>query len=134
LANPIAVLVRFPQAASLCAPETLQTIGEVHAAIEKQAGIGNVWSLETLRRWLAERVGKSDVGTLKQYVDLLPEHLTRRFISAERDAVVVSGRIPDVDASRLLPVIEQLDHSLDEVRAKHKGYTISVTGLSAIAA
>src|SRR5262249_15705808 len=133
-ANPIDVLVTFPQDASLYAPETLQTIGEVHAAIEKQAGIGNVWSLETLRRWLAERAGKSDVGTLKQYVDLLPEHLTRRFISAERDAVVVRGRIPDVDGSRLLPVIEQLDHSLDDVRAKHKGYTISVTGLSAIAA
>ena len=81
-----------------------------------------------------EKAGITDVATLKQYVDILPEHLTRRFISAEEDAVVVSGRIPDVDASQLLPVIDQLDEALDTVRAAHPGYTIAVTGLSAIAA
>jgi hypothetical protein len=65
-----------------------------------------------LRRWLIE-VGKPDVSTLKQYVDMLPKHLTRRFISADQDAVVVSGRVPDVDASRLLPVLDALGKSLD---------------------
>ena len=133
-ANPIDVLIEFPKGKSLYDPETLATIAEVHATFEKQPGIANVWSLETLRRWLAEKAGKSDVGTLKQYVDLLPEYLTRRFVSAEQDAVLVSGRVPDVDASQLLPVIESLDKTLDQVRAKHPGYKIAVTGLSAIAA
>src|SRR5712675_157943 len=133
-ANPIDVLIEFPKGTSLYAPETLTTIAQVHATVEKQAGIANVWSLETLRRWLAEKVGKSDVATLKQYVDMLPEYLTRRFISAEQDAVLVSGRVPDVDASQLLPVIEGLDKALDEVRAKHPSFKIAVTGLSAIAA
>ena len=108
-ANPIDVLVAFPKGSSLYAPETLQTIADVHAVIEKQAGVGNVLSLETLRRWLAEKAGQSDVASLKQYIDLLPAHLTRRFVSAEQDAVVVTGRIPDIDASQLLPVVEQLD-------------------------
>jgi uncharacterized protein len=133
-ANPIDVLIEFPKDTSLYAPGTLATIAEVHATVEKQPGIANVWSLETLRRWLAEKAGKSDVTTLKQYVDVLPEYLTRRFISAEQDAVLVSGRVPDVDASQLLPVIESLDKALDAVRAKHPGYKIAVTGLSAIAA
>ena len=43
--------------------------------VEKQAGVGNVWSLETLRRWLAEKAGSSDVATLKEYVNVIPEHL-----------------------------------------------------------
>jgi uncharacterized protein len=133
-ANPIDVLITFPNGKSLYDPETLKIIGEVHSIIEAQAGVGNVWSLETLRRWLAEKAGKSDVATLKEYVDLLPEHLVRRFISAEQDAVVVSGRIPDVDASRLLPVVESLDKSLGRVRLEHPGYHIAVTGLSAVAA
>jgi uncharacterized protein len=133
-ANPIDVLVTFPKGASLYAPETLATIAEVHTIVEKQAGVGNVWSIETLRRWLAEKEGKTDVETLKEYVNLLPEYLTRRFISANQDAVVVSGRIPDKDASQLLPVVEQLDKSLDAVRAEHPGYQMAVTGLSAIAA
>ena len=96
-ANPIDVLVEFPKGASLYAPETLQTIADVHAAVEKQAGVGNVWSLETLRRWLAEKAGSSDVATLKDYVNLLPKYLVRRFISADQEAVVVSGRVPDLD-------------------------------------
>ncbi|MEA2976982.1 MAG: uncharacterized protein QOF19_2502 [Alphaproteobacteria bacterium] len=133
-ANPVDVLIEFPKGATLYAPETLATIADVHAAVEKQAGVGNVWSLETLRRWLAEKAGKSDVATLKQYVDLLPEHLARRFVSAEQNAVVVSGRIPDIDASELLPVIDKLDKTLGDVRAKHPGYSIAVTGLSAVAA
>jgi len=109
-------------------------MAEVHAILEKQAGVGNVWSIETLRRWLAEKAGKFDVTTLRQYIDILPPYLVRRFLSAEEDAVVVSGRIPDKDASQLLPVVESLDKSLGAVRAKYPGYRISVTGLSAIAA
>src|SRR6195952_2208247 len=133
-ANPIDVLIEFPKGASLYAPDTLQTIADVHSLVEKQAGVGNVWSLETLRRWLAEKAGSSDVATLKEYVSLIPEYLVRRFISANQDAVVVSGRVPDLDSSEILPVVENLDHSLDIVRKAHPGYEIAVTGLSAIAA
>jgi uncharacterized protein len=132
-ANPIDVLIEFPSGASLYAPETLQVIAKVHAVLEKQAGVGNVWSIETLRRWLIA-ARKPSIDILKKYVDKFPEHLTRRFISAGQDAVVVSGRIPDVDASQLLPVVDALDHSLAEVRARYPGYRISVTGLSVIAA
>ena len=133
-ANPIDVLIEFPKGESLYSPETLQTIADVHAMVETQAGVGNVWSLETLRRWLAEKVGTTDVATLKEYVNLLPKHLVQRFISADQDAVVVSGRVPDLDSSRILPVVEKLDTALDAVRKKHPGYEIAVTGLSAIAA
>jgi predicted RND superfamily exporter protein len=133
-ANPIDILVEFPKGASLYAPETLQTIADVHATVEKQAGVGNVWSLETLRRWLAEKAGSTDVATLQEYVSMIPVHLVRRFISAQQDAVVVSGRVPDLDSSQILPVVEKLDHALDTVRKEHPGYEIAVTGLSAIAA
>src|ERR1700716_2278714 len=133
-ANPIDVLIEFPKGASLYAPETLQTIADVHATVEKQAGVGNVWSLETLRRWLAGKAGSCDVATPEGYVSVLPEHLVRRFISANQDAVVVSGRVPDLDSSQILPVVEKLDAALDDVRKKHPGYEIAVTGLSAIAA
>jgi predicted RND superfamily exporter protein len=133
-ANPIDVLIEFPKDKSLYAPDTLATIAAVHDIVEKQAGVGNVWSIETLRRWLAEKAGKTDVATLKEYVDLLPEHLVRRFVSANQDAVLVTGRIPDVDASELLPVIKKLNAALQTVRETHPGFNISVTGLAAIAA
>src|SRR5246127_448691 len=133
-ANPVNVLITFPKGQSLYSPETLQTIADVHATVEKAAGVGNVWSIETLRRWLAEKAGSSDVATLKEYVNLIPEHLVRRFIDAEQDAVVVAGRVPDIDSSQLLPVVDKLDAELNAVREKHPGYEIAVTGLAAIAA
>src|SRR6476661_880569 len=133
-ANPIDVLIEFPKGASLYAPETLKAIADVHTMVETAAGVGNVWSLETLRRWLAEKAGSNDVATLKEYVGVIPEHLVRRFISADQNAVVVSGRVPDLDSSEILPVIDKLDHALDAVRAEHPGFEIAVTGLSAIAA
>lgn len=133
-ANPVNVLIQFPKGESLYSPETLQTIADVHATVEKAAGVGNVWSLETLRRWLAEKAGSDDVATLKEYVNVIPEHLVRRFIDAEQDAVVVAGRVPDKDSSQLLPIVDKLDTELDAVRKKHPGYEIAVTGLAAIAA
>jgi len=133
-ANPVDVYIRFPAGQSLYSPQTLAVIDEVHAAVEKQAGVGNVWSLETLRHWLADRAGRTGVATLKQYVDLLPQQITRRFISKEQNAVIVSGRIPDVDASALLPIVHQLEAAMRHIAARHPGYDISVTGLSAIAA
>ena len=95
-ANPFDVYIQFPKG-SLDSPETLAVIHNVHSLLEHQPGIGNVWSLDTLRQWLAEKFNKSDVDTLKQYVDILPPYLTRRFISAQQDAVIVSGRVPNSD-------------------------------------
>jgi predicted RND superfamily exporter protein len=131
--NPINVMIQFPPGASLYAPQTLDVIAKVHGAMENERGISNVWSLETLRRWLA-KTGKPDTATLKSYVDVLPQYLVRRFVSANRDAVVVAGRIPDIDASRIRPIVSSLDHALDPVRTRHPGYVISVTSLSVVAA
>jgi predicted RND superfamily exporter protein len=133
-ANPIDVLIQIPKGKSLYDPETLALIQDVHRLVEKTAGVGNVWSLQTLRDWLAEKAHRTDVETLKEYVDILPKYLTQRFISADKDAVIVNGRVPDIDASQLLPVIHVLDRELAAVRTKYPGYSIAVTGLSAIAA
>jgi uncharacterized protein len=133
-ANPIDTLIEFPAGTSLYASQTLDVIAEVHKIMENQAGIGNVWSLETLRRWLSDKADIHDASVLKEYVTALPGFLVRRFIAEHQDAVVVSSRIPDSDANQLLPVIEGLDKRLNELRASHPGYTIAVTGLAAVAA
>jgi uncharacterized protein len=133
-ANPFDVYIQFPKDASLYNPTTLALINDVHSTLEHQPGVGNVWSLATLQRWLAEKAHKPDVATLKQYVNLLPPYLTRRFISAEQNAVIVSGRVPDEDASQLLPIVDRVDQQLNSLRAKYPGYTVAVSGLSVIAA
>jgi predicted RND superfamily exporter protein len=132
-ANPVHVMIRWTGEQSLYDPPTLETIAAAHAVLEKVAGLGNVWSLESLRRWLAD-AGDTSVATLKRYVGILPEHLVLRFISKDQKAVLVTGRLPDVDASQILPVVEKIDKALAPVRERHPGYEISVTGLPAISA
>lgn len=136
-ANPVHVMIEWKDGTPLYSDKTLAVIGQVHNALEKEAGLGNVWSIESLRRWLRE-AGDDSIGTVERFVGYLPEHLVRRFIAAkegtEPDAVLVTGRLPDVDSSHILPVVEKIDRSLDPVRAANPGYEISVTGLPAIAA
>jgi predicted RND superfamily exporter protein len=132
-ANPIHVMVDFPAGKTAFDPEPLAVIAAIHKIVEQQSGVGNVWSIETLVRWLAES-GQNDIATIKQYTELLPEYLTRRFLTADFRAAVVTGRVPDVDASNMLPVVDKLDNALNAVRAQYPGYKIAVTGLPAIAA
>jgi predicted RND superfamily exporter protein len=132
-ANPLHVMIDWPQGKTLYDPDVLKVIGHVHSLVETQSGVGNVWSVETLRRWLA-KTQEDTPEKLKEYVSILPDYLTKRFIDEKDNSVVVTGRIPDVDVSDLLPVIEKLDGKLNGVRDANTGYRIVVTGLSAIAA
>lgn len=132
-ANPVHVMIQWQGDETLFDDKTLNVIQAAHEVLEHTAGLGNVWSLESLRRWL-EEAGKANTETMREYVGILPEYLVRRFISEDEKAVLVTGRLPDVDAREILPVVETIDRALRPVRAAHPGYEISVTGLPAIAA
>jgi predicted RND superfamily exporter protein len=132
-ANPVHIMIEWKTGESLYSTRPMAVIAKTHEILELQAGLGNVWSLESLRRWLKE-AGDDRPETVKRYVGYLPEHLVRRFIAKEGDAVLVTGRLPDVDSSRILPVVEKIDRALDGVRKEHPEFRISVTGLPAIAA
>ena len=93
-----------------------------------------MWSLESLRRWLADQMGLTSVSALRQYVDELPLFLVRRFVAADENSVVVFGLVPDKNLTQLVPIVDQLDKRLNAVREADPGYGIAVTGLPVIAA
>jgi uncharacterized protein len=132
--NPVQVLVTFPPGLTLYTPQTLATIADVQGVLESQPGVGNVWSLESLRRWLAEQMGVTSVAALRQYVDELPVFLVRRFIAKDESSVVVFGLVPDRSLTQLVPIVNQLDKRLNAVRKADPDYGIAVTGLSVVAA
>lgn len=132
-ANPIHVLIEWKDGRSLYSPEILEAVRRIHRIIGAHPKVGNVWSLETLREWL-ERAGEPGVEPLKRYVELLPEHLVRRFIAPEGNALVITGRLPDIDASALLPVVGELNERLADIRRDYPNLEISITGLPVIAA
>ena len=132
-ANPVHIMIELPKGAGLYDPKSIAVIKDTHAILEKTAGLGNVWSIESLRRWL-EEAGDNRIETVRKYVEILPTHLVRRFIDETKTAVLVTGRLPDIDSSQILPVVEKVDAALQPVRDANPGYQISVTGLPAVAA
>lgn len=132
-ANPVHVMIEWPQGMNLYSDPVLDAIGDTHRTVETISGIGNVWSISSLQRWLGA-AGDLDLARLETYVGYLPEHLRNRFISIESHSALVTGRLPDADAGEILPVVSQLDSALDSVRRAHPGMNIYVTGLAPIAA
>jgi uncharacterized protein len=132
--NPVDVQIIFPPGLGLYAPQTLATIADVHRVLEGQPGVGNVWSLESLRRWLAEQMGLTGADALRQYVDELPVFLVRRFVAEDQNSVMVFGLVPDKSLTQLVPIVAQIESRLNAVRKADPGYAIAVTGLSVIAA
>ncbi len=75
-ANPVHIMIEWTTGEDLYSAGPVQVIAETHAVLEKAAGLGNVWSLESLRRWLHD-AGDDKLETIKKYVGLLPQHLVR---------------------------------------------------------
>lgn len=132
-ANPVHIMIEWTDERSIYDPKTIAVIAAAHKVLEERAGLGNVWSLESLRRWL-DAAGDQRIETIQKYADLLPQHLRYRFLAKDGKAVLVTGRLPDVDASQILPVVERIDDGLEAVRKAHPEFQIAVTGLPAIAA
>ena len=132
--NPIQVMITFPPGLGLYAPQTLATIADVQSVLESQPGVGNVWSLETLRRWLSKQMGLTGGDALRQYVNELPLFLVRRFVAKDELSAVVFGLVPDKSLTQLVPIVDQVERQLNAVRKADPGYGIAVTGLSVIAA
>lgn len=134
-ANPVHVMIQWNKDSGIGLYDvaTLSVIARAHDVLEKEAGLGNVWSLESLRRWLAES-GNANIDTIKSYVDILPKHLVHRFIDEDESAVLVTARLPDIDASQILPIVDKIDNALEPIRKENPAFEISVTGLPAIAA
>ncbi|MEO1694808.1 MAG: MMPL family transporter, partial [Pseudomonadota bacterium] len=132
-ANPVHVMLEWQEPRRLTDAETLAAIAQVHTLMLAEDGVGNVWSVDSLRRWLAES-GAVTPEIIERYLSLLPPNLVRRFVTAEQDATLITGRLPDIDASDILPIVDRLDAAMAPIRSAYPDITFSVVGLPAIAA
>ena len=121
-ANPVHVMIEWKDGTSLFSPGPLEVIAKAHEALEKQAGLGNVWSLESLRRWLHG-------GRRRPHRDRA--EVRRLSAGASRAALHRQGterRAGDRPAAgrrlraEILPVVEKIDRALDPVRQAHPDF------------
>ncbi|MFP4538811.1 MAG: efflux RND transporter permease subunit [Dichotomicrobium sp.] len=132
-AQPIHVMVRWPNGKELFDKQVLSAIAGAHRVMERQENVGNVWSLETMDRWLM-RSGEDARQYLEPYIDMLPAHLTSRFINPEGNAALVTGRVVNLDASETVPIVRKLDEQLNALRQSYPQMEFEATGLPVVAA
>ena len=89
-AHPVHIMLEWPEGKEVTDPRIIEALAATHALMEKQSGVGNVWSLETLRRWLIE-AGETQPGALADYLKQLPEHLVQRFVAKDAPSALVTG-------------------------------------------
>lgn len=131
-AVPIHIMVRWPEGGKIEDKDVLEAISDSHLLLEKAPGIGNVWSVETLRRWLKENLGVDDGAEVARYIRQLPVHLSKRFVNEKEHSIVVTGRLPNLDADETVPIVDALDKKLDALRGKHPEFEFYVTGLATL--
>ena len=134
-AHPVHIMMTWKDGNTVTSPRIVSAIADTHALIETRsgAGIGNVWSVETLNRWLKE-AGETGPNVLGEYIAKLPEHLVGRFVNDGASSALVTGRLPNLDAEDTVPVVRRLDANLDGLRASYPEVEFTVTGLSALSA
>ncbi|MEL7543075.1 MAG: MMPL family transporter, partial [Pseudomonadota bacterium] len=132
-AHPIHIMLSWDDGRSVRSQEMLDIITDVHGVMQQHERIGNVWSVHTLRRWLAG-IGVTYVAEIGRYIDLLPDNLVGRFLNEPARRTLVTGRVPNLEAAEAVPVMRSLERSLAAVQEKYPDVTMKVTGLTAVAA
>ncbi len=135
-ADNATILIHRGAAVGEASPPPAEVVRAVHNIVERSEGFSNVMSLKTAEQWIdrdlsvwAETsVSRDDPDLLRLNLGM-PEHVAAQFKSDDASAWLVSTTLPSMDASLSVPMFNELDSSLDEVRNRAAGYDISVTGI-----
>lgn len=128
-AIPVHIMVRWPENKTIEDPEVLNVIASSHRIFERYEEVGNVWSVETLRRWVKDNTGSDDPKEVIGYLDRMPAHLTIRFLNKDQNAVLITGRLPNLDADETVPIVRKAQSDLSGLQAAYPNYDFTVTGL-----
>jgi predicted RND superfamily exporter protein len=126
---PLQVMVQWPADLTITSKRVLDAIADVHGVLEAQRLVRNVWSIETLRRWLIGDQRSPGAG-LRAYLGQLPVHLKARLMNEPERAAMVAGFIPDLEAKTILKLRDDVETELLALRVRYPEISFSVTGLS----
>lgn len=131
--NTLRVLIDWPAEYDMTSPSTLEAIRDAHEIVASEKMFSGVSSLSDVSAWLPKgaNTGLALAGFLRANET---SALARRLISSTHTSALVLAQFPDVPANELLPVLDRLEHRLEELETPYPGATFSVTGLAALSA
>jgi hypothetical protein len=126
---PITLMVTWPEGLDISSPPVMSAIADLHRAAEQTGGVSNVWSTETLRRWLAE-TGHSSSEDFRTFLSKMPPEVYARLVNDAHRTGLVTGHIGDLQARDVVALVEDLKQRLAPVQTAYPEFAISITDLS----
>lgn len=114
-------------------PAVLEAIGEVHRLLASYPEVTDVDSLEKIRLWFRDN-GISDPAALADYIGQMPDHARSRFVNDETHAVIVSGKITDLQTNELRQLNGRIGLSLESLHKDYPTFQFIASGMSSLAA
>lgn len=128
---PVAVMVTWPEGLDISSSRVTSAMADIHRAAEQTGGVSNVWSTETLKRWLAE-TGHSSNDGFRTFLSKMPQEIYARLINDAHRTALITGHIGDLEAREVVALVEDLKQRLAPVQMAYPEFAISVTDLSAM--
>jgi predicted RND superfamily exporter protein len=126
---PITLMVTWPEGLDSSSIRVTSAMGDIHRAAEQTAGVSNVWSTETLRRWLVE-AGHSSNDDFRTFLSKMPREVYARLVNDAQRTGLATGHIGDLKAREVLALVEDLKQRLAPIQTAYPEFGISVTDLS----
>ena len=126
------VLIQWPPDHDIESAETLEVVEKVHKAVASLPLVTGVTSLYGIQAWAAE--GGLEKGKVFNLLKEAESPMLARILSPEHKSALVTGYFPGVDAVELLPVVENLERQLTELRAAYPDVGFMATGTAVVSA
>ncbi len=125
--NAVHILVRHSEKTQTEGGERISAARDAHEVLNQMPGMNNVRSAADLPSAANKASPMSSIDDLSSE---LPQPLVRQFISADRQALLVTGNTNDVEAREVDRLRLTLDENLDSLRDRHPEFDFSVTGVA----
>ena len=128
----IFVHIQMPPGMQIDTPESAELVKKVDAIVADLPLVRSVTSLYSIQSWAVAGEMTDD-----EFFDLLRDAdapLIERVLSIDNNSTLVTGYFPGTDAADLLPVVNQLDRELEQLKRAYPEVTFTATSLSVLSA
>lgn len=128
----VSAIVEWPEGQSLESAEVIDVVALVQEALQGSPELSGAFSVrDLLAAFSAE--DEIDGASFRHLRRVPPKHL-HRLLREDLRRTVVTARVPDVGAARLLPEFDRVAVRLRAIEGAHPGFTIRLTGTAVTAA
>ena len=131
---PLRVLVESLDGQPITSAAGLAALVEVDAMLVSQPEVARTLSVLDVLRSLPGSDEREMTDAARKFLPFVPAGARARLLGMGGRAALVSANVRDDGAAALEPVFHSIEENLDEIRSRHPGFDMRLTGVTYISA